>query len=82
MLQETASDDRQAVLCAFQSNQSVDRITIRPTGLDPTVTYQVQSVDTGVLGTATGADLMTDGIEVRQSPNTAAHILIITAKQF
>ena len=82
VLQETASDGRQALLCAFQSDQSVDRITIRPTGLDPAVTYQVQSVDTGRLGSATGAVLMTDGIEVRQSPNTAAHILIITAKQF
>jgi hypothetical protein len=82
VLQETASDGRQALLCAFQSDQSVDRITIRPTGLDPAVTYLVQSVDTGGLGGATGAVLMTDGIEVRQSPNTAAHILIITAKQF
>ena len=42
--------------------------------------YQVQSVDTGVLGTATGAALMTDGIDVLQSPNTAAHILIIRAQ--
>jgi hypothetical protein len=41
----------------------------------------VQSVDTGVLGTATGAALMSDGIDVQQSPNSAAHILIITARQ-
>jgi hypothetical protein len=41
-------------------------------------TYQVQSVDTGVLGTASGDQLMTDGIDVVQSPNTAAHILILT----
>jgi len=43
--------------------------------------YQVQSVDTGDLGEASGADLMTDGIDIRQSPNTAAHILIITPRR-
>ena len=41
----------------------------------------MHSVDTGMLGTATGAALMTDGIDVLQSPNSAAHILIITARQ-
>jgi len=30
-----------------------------------------------VLGTATGAELMADGITVVQSPDTAAHILIL-----
>ena len=46
----------------------------------PNSTYLVQSVDTGVLGTRIGADLMADGIDVCQSPNTAAHILILTAR--
>jgi alpha-galactosidase len=81
VLQESASGDQQVLLCAFQSDEGVDRINVKPTGLQPLVSYQVQSVDTGVLGSATGADLMTDGIDVMQSPNTAAHILIITAKQ-
>jgi hypothetical protein len=34
-------------------------------------------VDTGVLGAATGADLMENGIEIVQSPNSGAHVLII-----
>ena len=38
-------------------------------------------VDTGVLGTATGSALMTGGIDLLQSPNSAAHILIISVKQ-
>jgi hypothetical protein len=41
----------------------------------------VLSVDAGVLGTATGADLMANGIDLLQSPASAAHILIVTAKQ-
>jgi hypothetical protein len=59
---------------------SVDRILVKPTGLDGELIYRVQSVDTGDLGEASGAALMTDGIDIRQSPNTAAHILVITPK--
>jgi len=81
VLQETASTNQQVLICAFQSDMSVGRIIVKPTGLDSALTYRVQSVDTGDLGEATGAELMTDGIDIRQSPNTAAHILVITAKQ-
>jgi hypothetical protein len=38
-------------------------------------------VDIGPLGSATGAELMTNGIDVTQSPSSAAHILIVTARQ-
>ena len=51
--------------------------TVRPTGLIPDANYEVQSVDTGSLGTATGAALMTGGIRLVQSPDTAAHILLL-----
>ena len=80
VLQESTSENDQLVISAFQSDERVPRFTVKPTGLQPQTTYQVTSVDTGVLGTATGADLMTGGIEVVQSPNTAAHILIIRAQ--
>jgi hypothetical protein len=59
----------------------VETFNVKPSGLQPDVTYQVQSVDTGVLGTATGAELMADGIDVVESPRSAAHILVITARQ-
>src|SRR5262245_26492403 len=80
VLQETSSTDQRVLIHAFQSDMGVDRIIVKPKGLDPATIYQVQSVDTGNLGEATGAELMTDGIDIRQSPNTAAHLLIITAK--
>jgi hypothetical protein len=38
-------------------------------------------VDGGLLGTAEGSVLMANGIDLFQSPNTAAHILLVTAKQ-
>ena len=69
------------VVSAFQSDTGVSTFTVKPTGLQPQTTYDVTSVDTGVLGSATGADLMANGINVIQSPNSAAHILIITARQ-
>jgi hypothetical protein len=77
VLQATAAASGQAVVCAYQSDDSVDTINVKPIDLDSGTTYAVQSVDTGLLGVATGADLMANGVDIVQSPNTAAHILII-----
>jgi alpha-galactosidase len=81
VLQESTAAHDQVVLTAVQWDQGVSKINIKPTGLQAETTYAVRSVDTGLLGTATGAALMTGGIDVLQSPNSAAHILIITARQ-
>jgi hypothetical protein len=59
----------------------VRKFNVKPTGLDEPTMYVVQSVDTGILGTASGWDLMAQGVDLLQSPNTAAHILIIKAKE-
>ena len=80
VLQEISADGTRIIISAFQSDQAVDRILVTPTGLDPDATYNIQSVDAGDLGDASGTDLMTDGIDVRQSPNTAAHVLMITRR--
>jgi alpha-galactosidase len=77
-LEESASTGAQIVITAFQSDEGARSFTATPSRLESDVTYQVQSVDTGLLGAATGAELMTSGIEIVQSPNSAAHILIIT----
>ena len=81
MLQESTAEHDQLVVSAVQSDTGIDTINIKPTDLQPAATYEVQSVDTGILGTATGTALMTDGIDVQESPNSAAHILIITVRQ-
>src|SRR5262249_18365911 len=77
-LQERASDGDQIVITAFQSANGGPRFPVSPSGLDADVPYQVQSVDSGVLGAASGAELMNSGIEIVQSPNSAPHILLIT----
>jgi alpha-galactosidase len=77
VLQESASGSAQSLLCAYQSDAGTDTITVTPTGLIPDATYEVESVDTGTLGTASGAALMTGGIRLVQSPASAAHILLL-----
>ena len=79
VLQESTAAYDAVVVSAFQSDEGTRSFTIMPSGLMPEATYDVSSVDTGVLGTARGADLMANGIEVVQSPNSAAHVLIVTA---
>jgi hypothetical protein len=78
VLQEATSDGHQMLLWAVQSNDGVDTITVRPTGLDATRRYEVRSIERGVLGTATGAELMTNGVELNASASSAAHILILS----
>ena len=80
VLQESASGSQQTLISAFQTDQGVQKVNVKPTALDAQTMYVVQSVDTGVLGTASGADLMANGVDLLQSPNTAAHILIIRAR--
>lgn len=80
VLQEATSDGSQVLLWAVQSNDGVDAITVRPTGLDETRTYEVRSIGLGVLGTPTGSELMTNGVEFIASPSSAAHILILSVR--
>jgi hypothetical protein len=81
VLQESSAGHDRVVVSAVQSDPGVSTINIKPTGLQPQATYEVQSVDSGLLGTATGAALMADGIDLQESPNSAAHLLVITARQ-
>jgi alpha-galactosidase len=79
VLQETASGTSGGILIfAYQSDRSVAKVTVRPNGLKATTTYRVRSLDQGVLGTATGADLIASGIDIVASPASAAHLLVIT----
>jgi alpha-galactosidase len=63
------------VVYAYQNDSGSEKIRVVPNGLIPDASYEVTSVDVGVLGTATGADIMANGIDVIRSPETAAHIL-------
>jgi alpha-galactosidase len=77
VLQVSSLGGRTIVLSAIQWDAGEDEVTIRPQGLRPESSYSVRSVDVGALGSATGAELMADGVRVSQSPNSAAHIIVI-----
>jgi alpha-galactosidase len=77
VMQTASAGGRTIVLSAIQWSEAEGKVTVKPKGLDRRATYSVRSVDAGELGTATGAELMTDGVTVVQSPNSAAHIIII-----
>ncbi len=79
VLQETDSGGKQLLVYAFQSADGADTFNVKPTGLTAAATYEVRSADGGVLGTATGSDLMARGIDLLAA-GSAAHILWVTAK--
>jgi alpha-galactosidase len=75
------STDRHAahvILYAFQLDGEVGMMTVRPIDLQPDATYLVEAIDFGRIGTATGDELMLDGIEVFPLHNTNAHILTLS----
>jgi hypothetical protein len=80
VLQELVAGAEQLLVTAVQSDVGVHYINVKPARLEPGATYDVQSVESGLLGTATGADLMANGIDLLQSPASAAHVLVITAQ--
>jgi alpha-galactosidase len=74
--QLSGTGDRDSVVSVFQSDSGVEAITVKPVGLRPLSTYDVVSVDNGIIGEETGAELMASGVSVVESPYSAAHILI------
>jgi alpha-galactosidase len=77
VLQTAARGERTIVLAAFQWDAAVNRMLVRPVGLRPGSTYRMRSVDTGDMGSATGAELMADGLLLLESPVSAAHIIVL-----
>jgi alpha-galactosidase len=76
VLQE-ASDSREVVIFAFQQPGAPERTVVRPRSLLPNALYTVTSIDRGDLGEAKGRDLMAEGIEILESPVSAAHIIVL-----
>ena len=68
----------QVVISAVRGDGGADSFRVHPVGLDPVAGYEVISVDFGVVGHATGEELMTGGIDLYDSPISAAHLLVIS----
>jgi alpha-galactosidase len=75
VFQASAPGNDSLVVYAYQDDIGSEKTNIKPMGLNLDASYEVTSVDVGLLGTASGADIMANGIDVIRSPGTAAHIL-------
>lgn len=74
---EERADNGDVLLFAFQQPRGQGATIVRPVGLLDNAIYSVDSIDRGNLGEATGAELMERGIEIVESPFSAAHILTL-----
>ena len=80
VLQEVSDDARSALIFAFKGNGQDGRLVVRPRGLLPDATYDIRSVDVGLLGNLRGDLLMLDGVELIHSGGSRAHLLILQAR--
>ena len=78
VFQTTPEGNRSIVIWAMQSDPGEREITVTPSALRSRTMYEVRSVDTGLLGVVSGAELMASGVAVTASPHSAAHVLIFT----
>jgi hypothetical protein len=76
-LEELAPTSGSVIIFAYQNDPGVSRVVVRPGGLQSDATYTATTVDGTPVGSATGADLMTDGLEIDTSPASAAHVLLL-----
>ena len=80
VIQEVTDDARTALLFGFKGDAQDGRLIVRPRGLLPDATYDVQSIDVGPLGASRGDLLMQDGIELIHTGGSRAHLMILTAR--
>lgn len=76
-LQITSATSGDAVIFAFANPGAPGRALLRPRGLEPEARYRVESIDVGLLGVVSGAELTVNGVELNDSPISAAHILLL-----
>ena len=76
-MQEADATGR-TIIFAVQNDPAVEHAILEPRNLAPDTMHDVRSVDVGPIGSASGADLMANGIEVAMTRKSAAHILILT----
>jgi alpha-galactosidase len=75
-IEQVAPASGEAVVFGFRSSDGPSSAIVKPRGLRPEASYDVESADFGRLGTVTGADLMRDGLELDASGLTQSHVLI------
>jgi alpha-galactosidase len=70
----------EAVILAFDTLDSPPSTVVYPKGLWQDAMYDVESADYGILGSATGAELMAKGLEVLASGISRGHVLMLRVR--
>jgi alpha-galactosidase len=79
-LQELSDDRHRALIFAFKGGDGAARLRVKPVNLIPDATYEVSSIDKGLIGKVSGSDLMIDGVELAHDEHDSrAHIIILSA---
>jgi alpha-galactosidase len=77
VIEELSAATGDAVIFAFQQDGGTPSVAVQPRGLTPGAMYTVSRGDGEVLGSARTEDLINEGITIEESPETAAHILVL-----
>jgi alpha-galactosidase len=80
-IEHVSPTTRDAVVFAFDTDDSAENAIVKPRALNPAALYDVESADVGPLGTVSGADLMDQGIELSASGLTHSHVLILRVRK-
>ena len=81
VIQEVTDDRRNALVFGFKSDAEAGSIVVHLHSLAPDAVYDVRSLDNGELGTATGSEIMRDGVQLNHSGDgSRAHLLLLSAQ--
>jgi alpha-galactosidase len=81
IVQEVADDRQSAIVFAYKGDTEDGETTIYPQNLNPDSVYEARSLDAGVLGMASGQDLMAGGVQIVQNNRvSSAHVILFTAQ--
>jgi alpha-galactosidase len=80
-IQHLSPRTRESVVLAFKTVEGPESAVIKVRGLLADAWYDVESADHGLLGTATGADLMDQGIQIDGSGSSRSYVLIFRRHQ-
>jgi alpha-galactosidase len=81
VVQEVADGGAAAVIFGFKANPADGNLVIHPRSLLGDAMYDVESFDTGFMGSVSGDVLMRDGIEFAHVTGMSrAHVIVLTAR--
>jgi alpha-galactosidase len=77
VLQHRSATTGNTLLFAFAGPDAPEQTVVHPRQLTRAATYEVTSIDLGVIGRASGAVLMDEGLTLRRTDDRTAHIIIL-----